>query len=130
MNLIPLFLAAALFAAQDQPTSDKSSSLPALPSVAPMPAPSSTSNIKEGRSSLIIDPKARAQDYSQAFELLRREKPTLKINIQTSNGTLSNVAELSSAENGTLMLVKIPFSQGTKYLIVPIEDVKEIAYSP
>jgi hypothetical protein len=96
----------------------------------PNAAPAVAAALKESYSSMIIDPKARAQDYREAFELLRREKPSMKINIQTAGGPLANVSELSSAGNGTLMLVKIPFSQGTKYLIVPIEEIKEIAYSP
>ena len=114
----PLLLVAALLAAQEPAKAEK---------VTPAPA---AAIAMESRSSLIIEPKSRALDYVQAFELLRREKPTLKINIQTSSGTLANVVELSSADNGTLMLVKIPFTQGTKYQIVPIEDIKEIAYSP
>jgi hypothetical protein len=115
-------LAALLLAANEPLVPDKP---------APISAPAATAAaIQEAYSSMIIDPKARAQDYREAFELLRREKPSLKINIQTSSGPLTNVSELSSAGNGTLMLVKIPFSQGTKYLIVPIEEIKEIAYSP
>jgi len=94
-----------------------------------VPATAATTN-SEIRSSLMIDPKSRAHDYTQAFELLRREKPTLKINIKTASGLLANVSELLAAENGTLLLVKVPFTQGTKFLIVPIEDVQEIAYSP
>jgi len=96
----------------------------------PPAAPVAAAAIPDVRSSLLIDPKSRAHDFAQAFELLRREKPTLKINIQTPNGPIANVAELTAADNGTLMLVKVPFSQGTKYLVVPIEDIKEIAYSP
>jgi hypothetical protein len=120
MNHVSLSLA-MLLAAQE----------PAAPEKTAAPSPAAVAAaVQEAHSSMIIEPKARAQDYTQAFELLRRERPTLKINIQTSNGTLGNVAELSSADNGTLMLIKIPFSQGSKYLIVPIEDIKEIAYSP
>ena len=60
-------------------------------------------------------------------QLKTRDVPGRGIKI---GGPLANVVELSSADNGTLMLVKIPFTQGTKYQIVPIEDIKEIAYSP
>ena len=115
---LAFLLVPVLLAAQELAVSEKSTPVPVAAAA------------QESRSSLIIDPKSRAHDYAQAFELLRREKPTLKINIQTSNGILANVAELSSADNGTLMLVKVPFSQGTKYQIIPIEDIKEIAYSP
>jgi hypothetical protein len=111
---------AALLAAQEPAVLEKASATPVAAAAATM----------EGHSSMIIEPKARAQDYREAFELLRKEKPTVKINIQTSTGTLANVSDLSAAANGTLMLVKVPFPQGTKYLIVPIEDIKEVAYSP
>ena len=121
MSHFSLVLVSALLAAQEPAAPEKAA-------VASMPATAAA--VKEAHSSLIIEPKARAQDYREAFELLRKERPTLKINIQTSGGTLANVTELTSAENGTLMLVKIPFSQGTKYLIIPIEDIKEVAYSP
>ncbi len=96
----------------------------------PAPIAAMTAAVQESYCSMLIDPKARAQDYREAFELLRREKPSLKINIQTASGPVANVQDLSSAGNGTLMLLKIPFSQGTKYLIVPIEEIKEVAYSP
>ncbi len=118
MSHFSLTLATLLLAAQEPAAPEKTAAPPAAVAV------------QEAHSSMIIEPKARAQDYTQAFELLRRERPALKINIQTSSGILANVAELSFAENGTLMLIKIPFSQGSKYLIVPIEDIKEIAYSP
>jgi len=116
----PLFLLSAVLATQEPAPAEKT----------PSPPPPAVAAVQETRSSLIIEPKSRAHDFAQAFDLLRRERPTLKINIQTTNGTLANVSELSAAENGTLMLVKVPYSQGTKYLIVPIEEIKEIAYSP
>lgn len=115
-----LLIIAALLAVQEPAAQEKS--------MPPLPAAAAAS--KDPRNLIVIEPKSRAKDYAQAFELLRKEKPSLKINIQTSAGTLANVAELTPAENGTLMLVKVPFTQGTKYLIVPIEDIKEIAYSP
>lgn len=120
MNHLPLLIISALLAAQDPAPAQT------LPTT---PAPTAAA-AQETRSSLLIDPKMRAQDYTQAFELLRREKPTLKINIQTSSGLIGNVSELTVSDNGTLLMLKVPFSQGTKYQIVAIEDIKEISYSP
>lgn len=117
MNHIPLLLSAILAAQEPAPT-EKTTLTPAKAAAA------------ETRTALLIDPRARSKDYVEAFELLRREKPALKINIQTSQGLLANVAELTSADNGTLMMVKVPSNQGTKYLIVPLEDITEISYSP
>jgi hypothetical protein len=28
------------------------------------------------------------------------------------------------------LLIKVPFNQGTKYVIAAVEDIQEIAYSP
>ncbi|MBI5273196.1 MAG: hypothetical protein HY861_04355 [Chlamydiia bacterium] len=81
-------------------------------------------------STMLIDPKMRALDFVHAFELLHKDKPTQKINLQTSAGTLMNIGEMSVADNGTLLFVKVPFNQGVKYAIVPIEEVEEIVYSP
>lgn len=103
---------------------------PAMPEKSMPPLPAAAAVSKDAHNLIVIEPKSRAKDYAQAFELLRKDKPSQKINIQTSSGTLANVAELTPAENGTLMLIKVPFTQGTKYLIVPIEDIKEISYSP
>lgn len=121
MIQLPILLISAILAAQELAPAEKATTTP---------APTAAVTVQENRSALIIEPKMRAQDYAQAFELLRREKPTLKINIQTANGMIGNVADLTASDNGTLMLVKVPFSQGTKYQIVPIEDIKEISYSP
>lgn len=115
-----MIFSAVLAAQEPAPSADKTQPAPAV----------AASAVSEMRSSLLIDPKSRAHDFVQAFELLRREKPATKINIQTPNGPIANIQELSVADNGTLMMVKVPFTQGTKYVIVPIEDIQEIAYSP
>lgn len=118
--LFPLFACTALCAAQE----------PAPPLTPSVKTPPTAIAAPESRSFLTIDPKARAKDYVAAFELLRKEKPALKIDLQTSSGTLSNIVDLSVSEEGTLMFVKIPSNQGTKYLILPLEHIQEIAYSP
>lgn len=77
-----------------------------------------------------IDPKGRAHDYIEAFELLRKEKPTLKVGMKLQDGTFfGNVTDLSAAGSGTLLFVKILSSQGARYMIVPVEQVAEINYS-
>jgi hypothetical protein len=77
-----------------------------------------------------IDHKNRSSDILQAYELLRKDKPTLKITLRTSAGTVyANVTELTAASGGTLLFVKNLSQQGAKYTILPVEEVAEINYS-
>lgn len=96
----------------------------------PAHAPSSAALINNNRGVLNLNPKERASDYVQAFNMLRKEKPTLKISIRTSNDTLSNVTDLSTTHNGTLFFVKLLTAQGNKIQILPIEELVEISYTP
>jgi hypothetical protein len=77
-----------------------------------------------------IDHKHRTSDIVQAYDLLRKDKPTLKIALRTSGGVIfANVTELSAASGGTLLFVKNLSQQGAKYTILPVEEVAEINYS-
>ena len=82
------------------------------------------------KSILSIDPKNRASDYVQAFELLRKEKPSTKINLRISTGGPLVLSELTASSHGTLLFAKVSTNSGAKYLIIPIEEIVEIAYSP
>jgi hypothetical protein len=78
-----------------------------------------------------IDPKGRAADWAQIFDLLRKDKPTLKIQVRTaSGGTFLNVAEITPAANGTLLFLRIPSNQGSKLQAVPVDEIIEVGYSP
>jgi hypothetical protein len=88
-----------------------------------------SNQIKEQRSVMVVSPKERALDYIKAFELLKLEKPSAKIYFQLfSNKVINNIIDLSILDNGTLVLFKIATTQGTKLLIVPIEDIQEISH--
>lgn len=114
---IPLLLAQALLTQETPPPSS------------PPPAAPIASTIGE-KGVMLIDPKARATDYIQVFDLLRRDKPTLKIAIRAQNGQiLNNVIDLSTTHNGTLFIVKVMSNQGTKYQFLPVEEILEINYS-
>lgn len=92
----------------------------------PIAAIASTNN----KSIFVIDPKARCNDYVQAFETLRRDKPTLKITIRTNSGTTySNVSDLTASQSGSLLFIKTLSTQGTRITIVPVEEIGEITYS-
>jgi hypothetical protein len=94
------------------------------PKMAPMaPAVAEMGN----KSIIVVDPKARSSDYVQVFDLLRKDKPTLKINVRTSGAAISNVTDISATQGGTLLLLRVA---GSKYQIVPVEQIEEIGYSP
>lgn len=114
-----LLLVAPLLAQEAAPTPPT----PAAVAVTATPAPGA-------KCVIVIDPKVRGSDYIQAFDYLRRDKPTMKIVIRTTGGTqFYNVTDLSATTGGTLLLVKYLSNQGNKTQIVPVEDIVEIAYS-
>lgn len=81
------------------------------------------------RSVMIVQPKDKASDFIKAFELLKKEKPSSKIYYKLySNRTINNIIDVSMLENGTLILFKIATSQGTKLIIVPVEEIEEIGH--
>ncbi|PIS03261.1 MAG: hypothetical protein COT85_00855 [Chlamydiae bacterium CG10_big_fil_rev_8_21_14_0_10_42_34] len=98
-----------------------------MPQATPSVAAASTTNDKN---ILIIEPKARAGDFVQAFDLLRKDKPTLKIMLRTSNHLIVNVTDITASTGGTLMYIKTLSNQGTRIQVVPLEEIMEIAYSP
>jgi hypothetical protein len=84
----------------------------------------------DNKSVMIIDPKARANDYVQAFDFLRKDKPTLKIMIRTTQAMFIGVTDVTASSSGTLLMVKTLSNQGLKTQFVPIEQIMEINYSP
>lgn len=82
------------------------------------------------KSVIIIDPKMRAKDLVQAYSILRKEKPTLKVMVETTTGSLMGVSDISASDGGTLLLIKMMTNQGIRTHIVPVEQIMEIAYSP
>lgn len=114
-----IILFAASLTAQETPP------MPSTQSAAPVAATMASSN----KSVIVIDPKMRAADYAQAFDFLRRDKPSMKVNVRTSGMTFANVTELSVTKGGTLLFIKFLSNQGTKTHVVPVEEIMEISYS-
>lgn len=80
---------------------------------------------------LAIDPKARASDYVQAFEILRKEKTSGKVFFQLKNSTLiSSIIEVTPMNNSSLLLFRYNTAQGIKLQVVPIEEIQGISYVP
>jgi len=114
--LVYLLMTTTLFA-KDNPTTAQVLNEPAI---------ASSSNSK---SVIMITAKERSGDFVQAFNLLRKEKPTLKISIRTANEVLNNITDLSVTQNGTLFLIKLSTPQGPKMVVLPLEDLEEISHS-
>ncbi len=77
-----------------------------------------------------IDHTRRTADMFQAYDVLKKDKPTLKIALRTTSGAIyANVTELMAASGGTLLFVKNLSQQGSKYTILPVEEIAEINYS-
>lgn len=79
---------------------------------------------------IVIDPKARSKDLAQAFSILRKDKPSLRITVATTNGILNGVTEVVPSEGGTLVLIKMLSAQGSQTAILPVEQIMEIGYTP
>ncbi|MBS0650418.1 MAG: hypothetical protein JSR93_04585 [Verrucomicrobia bacterium] len=92
--------------------------------VKPSPAAPSVSS-----TSLIIDPKMRAQDFKEAFETLRKEKTTGKVFFQLTNGsTISNIIDMNLMANSTLILFRFNSTQGIRFQLVKVEEIDSISY--
>lgn len=93
-----------------------------------IPMPTSSQQTAQ-RSIMIVQPKEKAADFIQAFELLKKEKPSSRIFFKLYSGkTINNILEVSMLDNGTLILFKVPTSQGTKSHVVSTEDIEEISH--
>jgi len=81
------------------------------------------------RSSMIIDPKQRAQDFQQAYDMLKKEKTAGKVYFQFSDGSsIGNIIDMTTMANGTIVLFRYNSSQGIKFQIVKIEDILTLQY--
>jgi hypothetical protein len=77
---------------------------------------------------ILIEPSKRAQDFMQAYEILKKGKSPQSIFFHISNGSvISNVLEMTSMNNGTLLLFKITTNTGAKFELIPIENLLSIS---
>jgi hypothetical protein len=97
---------------------------------APQTVPTVAAAVSNEKSILLIEPKARANDFVQAFDMLRKDKPTLKIMLRTSNHLIMNVTDVTASSGGTLLYIKMLSNQGARIQIIPVEEMMEISYSP
>lgn len=87
------------------------------------------SSLMEGHSTIIIDPKERANDYIKAFEALKQEKTVSKIYFNIRGGMkISNVLDVKAMPGNTLMVFRYNTPQGIKFQVVGIEDILGIEH--
>lgn len=83
------------------------------------------------QSYMMIDLKQRANDYKEAFEVLKKEKGTGKVYFQLLEGTkISNIIDMTLMSSGHLIVFKFNTQQGIKQQVVPVEQIAELSYFP
>lgn len=88
------------------------------------------SAMMESHSTMIIDPKSRADDYVKAFDFLKQEKSVSKIYFNIRGGMkISNVIDIKAMPGNTLMMFRYTSPQGIKFQVVGIEDILGIEHS-
>ena len=84
---------------------------------------------KTSNSVFVIDPKKRADDLKKCFETLKKDKPSSRIFFKLKDGsTIANILDITPLENGTMIIFKTSSTQGTKFIIAPIEDIDKIGH--
>jgi hypothetical protein len=118
---ITLFLLAAVsqLSAQTAPTTEATS---ATTPPQHNPAPSASTY-------MMITPSARALDFQQAFESLRAEKSAGKLYFELADGsTIGNIIDMQLMSNSTLALFRYTSTQGIRYQVVKVEDLRNLRY--
>ncbi len=78
---------------------------------------------------MMVTPAARAADFQQAFELLKKEKSSGKVYFELSDGTtINNVIDMAPMSNSTVILFRFNSSQGIQFQVVKIEDIVNLRY--
>jgi hypothetical protein len=78
---------------------------------------------------MMISPSARALDFQQAFEQMRKEKSTGKVYFELVDGTIiSNIIDMNMMANSTLILFRFNSNQGIRFQVVKVEEILNIRY--
>lgn len=122
MNFKALFIAMPLTLAAQQLT---------MPSKEKSAAPTSETPVSSlGKTTILIQAKARADDLVKAYDFLKKDKPTFRISARLSTGqVLANILDMTPMPNGTLFIFKYSTPQGTSIQIVSIEEIMDFFYS-
>jgi hypothetical protein len=95
----------------------------------PLASSLSVSTHSQTKSTMAIDPKARALDFKQAFDLLRKEKTANKVVFLLVDGsTISNIIDIKIMGNGSLLLFRHETPQGIRFQTVAIEEISALKH--
>lgn len=79
---------------------------------------------------LLITPEARALDYKQAFDLIRKEKAAVNVSFKLKNGkTISNILEMQVMGKGTLIIFKTNTTKGIQIIVSKVEDIVSLTHT-
>ncbi len=70
--------------------------------------------------------KAKAQDYLQAFKILRLQNPTSKIYFVVGGISIDHVVDFRIMPNGTLGIISFHSSRGRQSKIIDIATISEL----
>jgi hypothetical protein len=102
--------------------------LASVQTITPTDTPTALPIQQEG-SIMTIPPSARALDFQQAFETMRKEKSTGKVYFQLIDGTtIANIIDMTLMSNSTLILFRFNSPQGIRFQVVKVEDIDNILY--
>ena len=119
------FFSTVAFSAEGLPLKEKKT----LSSTADIADALTAAKDKTARSIISIDAKKRADDYLKAYLLIRKSNPSSRIFFKLANGTtLTNIADVTVLENGTLILFKTTTTQGLKNDVIPVEEIISLGH--
>jgi len=126
--ILPLFVLGTSLQAQDA-KSLFSKELEHMEAKA-IPAKEATKGKDESSDVLIITPDARAQDYKQAFDLIRKEKSAVNISFTMKDGSMiSNILDMQVMSKGTLIIFKLNTATGINYIVTKVENITALTHS-
>lgn len=76
---------------------------------------------------IVVHPADRAKDLKAAFEYLKKEKIPNRVMYKLRSGeSLSGISEVTVLPGGTMLIFKLMTPAGTKFRVIPVEDVESI----
>ena len=76
-----------------------------------------------------INAKARADDYIQAFDMLRKEKTAGKVQFVLKDGSIiTNIIDIQLMQQGSLMIFRFNSPQGIFLRVVALEEILRLEH--
>ena len=76
---------------------------------------------------IVVHPADRAKDLKAAFEYLKKEKVPNRVTYQLRSGEkLHGISEVTVLPGGTMLIFKLMTPAGTKFRVIPVEDIASI----